>query len=866
MTAHPIFLHSLFRTGSTYIWNKFRQNPSYYCYYEPFHQCLADLTAENIETALTNDFESVNHPVLTRCYLHEYKPLLNPGQVGLPFFKKSFSFDEFCYKDQENPDLKRYIDNLVSGAGEKIPLLQFNRSALRVKWFKRFYPDSLNIYLVRNPSDQWASYFEVARKAHDIIFFAMDLVTAGVNCHIEDFQPLAARIPLFEFHFDRFSHELNIYRLIEPLYPLEEKYAIFYYIWLKALLENLLNADFLLDMNRLSSDAEYREEFENLIYRYSGAEVDFRDAAVRTYTEFPLTREKMTTIENDLQQIIVSALDNSQRVQLAKKLEKENNYRLPVPLPEPATSEFLKKEIPHVPPISRMNRDKFKQAVILLTEKNSDLQLKWQRSQAANEAKKRAIYCLEQQFEWAQSELKQSLERENQLEIQLQEYKNILERVRSSLSWRITSPLRGIHNRLKPSTREKNTGLNAKRKIAIDVTPVLPGGDNGGIKLLVWELLKRFQHAENEEFILLTAAKNDHLFNEFKMKRICVLNNSSSTTASSLKTRLVNVVKKRLKRKTRKRILKENNVTVLFCPFAAPTFVEPGIAAVSVIADLQHLYYPYFFSKNELKNRNQFYERIQARVDDIIAISEYTRQTVIEKLGFPPERVYALPVSLHSTHPLPPAAAIRTILEKHNLREKTYCLYPANFWPHKNHKIVITAFAMFSKQYPAYDLHIVFTGEPVGNHAILKDSVRRMGIESRVHFTGFLPEEELAVIWSEAYFLIYPSLFEGFGIPLIEAMSYGKPVLASNTTSIPEVAGDAALYFDPRKPDEIVDALRRIMEDNSLYTLLVNKGQEQLKKYNFDEMVNRYLDVLEEAANQNRSAATVAPLNRRREN
>ena len=131
-----------------------------------------------------------------------------------------------------------------------------------------------------------------------------------------------------------------------------------------------------------------------------------------------------------------------------------------------------------------------------------------------------------------------------------------------------------------------------------------------------------------------------------------------------------------------------------------------------------------------------------------------------------------------------------------------------------------------------------------------------MGMEKKIHFTGFLPGDELAVIWDQAYFLVYPSLFEGFGIPLIEAMKYRKPILASDVTSIPEVAGDAALYFDPKKPDQIVDALRNIMEDKNLYDQLVERGQQQLKKYNTDEMVGQYIAILEQAVGERFASST----------
>jgi glycosyltransferase involved in cell wall biosynthesis len=434
----------------------------------------------------------------------------------------------------------------------------------------------------------------------------------------------------------------------------------------------------------------------------------------------------------------------------------------------------------------------------------------------------------------------------------VQEQQRELDKIRDSLSWKLISSFRGIKKRLKSVYRKTDNDLKSKIKIAVDVTPVLPGGANGGIKMLLWELLKSFNRSpRSEKFILLTSSKNDYLFNEFKMKRICVLK-APLPRQSQLKTWTVNRIKKRFRFLGGKDLLKRNGINVLFCPFAAPTYSEIGIPTVSVIADLQHLYYPFFFSKKELKNRNHFYERLRNKADYVIAISDYTRKTIIEKLNFSPAKVYTIPISIQSRLQVPPPASTQTVLEKYALYNKKYCIYPANLWPHKNHKMLITAFAMLLKKYPAYDLHLVLTGAPIGNDEILNDSIKQMGIDNRVHFTGFLPGEELAVIWSQAYFLIYPSLFEGFGIPLVEAMRYKKPILASNVASIPEVVGEAAIYFNPKKPDDIVDSIHKLMKDRSLYDLIVKKGQEQLKKYNIDEMVYKYSEVLYNASNNRR--------------
>jgi glycosyltransferase involved in cell wall biosynthesis len=157
---------------------------------------------------------------------------------------------------------------------------------------------------------------------------------------------------------------------------------------------------------------------------------------------------------------------------------------------------------------------------------------------------------------------------------------------------------------------------------------------------------------------------------------------------------------------------------------------------------------------------------------------------------------------------------------------------------------------MFTKKHPSQHLHLVLTGAELKSYGTLGTAVKQMGLADRVHFLGYLKEEELSAIWHRSLFLIFPSLFEGFGIPLVEAMRWGKPIVASNVTSVPEVAGDTAIYFDPRKPDEMAEAMCKVMEDEGLYHSLVAKGQEQLKHYEFDPMVDEYIRIIHQAGDR----------------
>jgi hypothetical protein len=240
MSNTPIFIHSLFRTGSTYIWKKFRDHGGYWCYYEPLHQELAELHKGKVKLWDIGEkaAEIMHHPVIDTPHHFEYEHLLKDDEQGLPFFKKAFSFDEF-FHTEENPDLKQYIDYLMEGAGGKRPLFQFNRSAMRVSWFRNTYPGSLNIYLARNPRDQWQSCCYLAEKHGQSIFLVMDLLLVSKNCRRRENAWIDDYVPLIDFDDSEFRNEAAFFETILRNYSREDLYLVFYHIWFMSLLENI---------------------------------------------------------------------------------------------------------------------------------------------------------------------------------------------------------------------------------------------------------------------------------------------------------------------------------------------------------------------------------------------------------------------------------------------------------------------------------------------------------------------------------------------------------------------------------------------------------------------------------------------------
>jgi len=214
------------------------------------------------------------------------------------------------------------------------------------------------------------------------------------------------------------------------------------------------------------------------------------------------------------------------------------------------------------------------------------------------------------------------------------------------------------------------------------------------------------------------------------------------------------------------------------------------LPVATTILDLQHEEHPEFFSRAQLLYRRRFYRRplLESRI--VITISEHARRTILERHHLPPERVRAIHLAVDHDRFAPDGRP-----------RESFLLYPANAWPHKNHRRLFEAFALVRRE--RAELRLVLTG--IGHERLTLPP----GVESR----GHVSLDELIALYRTAAAVVYPSLYEGFGMPCLEAMACGAPVAASNVASLPEVCGDAAVYLDPTSVESIADAIRRALDD-----------------------------------------------------
>jgi glycosyltransferase involved in cell wall biosynthesis len=409
-------------------------------------------------------------------------------------------------------------------------------------------------------------------------------------------------------------------------------------------------------------------------------------------------------------------------------------------------------------------------------------------------------------------------------------------------------------------------------RVAVDLTPVLPGGDNGGAKIFVLELLSHLADiAPATQFVLLThAATHDELasLDRPNVSRRMVIGAPSTSAPggpagrsrfAALATRVAPGTPRRLlklasklgyrinaalKRRGANSLLRDLEVNLLFCPFTAPTYFERGIPAVCTIYDLQYKTYPEFFTPADVVHRDQTFIDACTRATALAAISDYSRNSAILYGQLQPARIRTIHLRIGRRFASRSGLNVQA-LDRLSLSPKRYLVYPANFWKHKNHEMLLTAFGMAcSSGQLDPDVKLVCTGAPGARQQWLIAAAKAMNLEQRILFPGYLPDAELGGLLAKCSGVIFPSLYEGFGLPVIEAMATGIPVACSNTTSLPEVAGDAAILFDPRVPSEIADAIISLVNDETLCARLIQAGNGRVEEFSDSElMANQYWEL-----------------------
>jgi len=364
--------------------------------------------------------------------------------------------------------------------------------------------------------------------------------------------------------------------------------------------------------------------------------------------------------------------------------------------------------------------------------------------------------------------------------------------------------------------------------VAVDLLPLRPGGENGGIKPAIITLLRAVRAAAQNKlvFVFLTNSASHLQVRELAAPEdilICVLEEAAQPF-DEFKTRegdfkLVPVPAN---------LVQELGVDLLYCPFGATTFHVPDIPTIALIADLLHKDYPFTLTEQQIAEREAYLQKTMRDATLLQSISRSGMERLTEHYGVPRQRLFYTYLPIHRRLE---SARVEGTAPAKPITARPFFFYPANLWLHKNHEVLLLSYARYCQNAgdEAWDLVLTFHEDVRAEY--LKSLTKILGVSDKVHFLGFLDEAGLHQIWVEAGALVFPSLHEGFGIPLLEAMHYGVPIITSQEFALREVAGDACYPFDPRKPASLSEALREVSRNEELRAGLVRAGRQRLELF-----------------------------------
>jgi glycosyltransferase involved in cell wall biosynthesis len=279
--------------------------------------------------------------------------------------------------------------------------------------------------------------------------------------------------------------------------------------------------------------------------------------------------------------------------------------------------------------------------------------------------------------------------------------------------------------------------------------------------------------------------------------------------------------------------------------------VKPYVVTVH---DMANLLFEEAYSTLRMQLRRFRFRRGLVRANRVIAVSEATKRDVENVLGIPPDRicrVYNAPDPGFFQRAGNPGQEQGRIMERYQI-DYPFLLYAGNIRRHKNVPRLVEAFAVVREQlasHPVYkDLRLVIIGDTISQHPAVRQTVIKSRVENVVRFLGFVPFDTLRCFYESAAAFVFPSRYEGFGLPPLEAMACGTPVVTSNVSSLPEVVGDAAVLVNPENVFDIARGIRDVLLNEELRARLIRRGREQAARFSWSRTARQVLEIYQEAA------------------
>lgn len=404
--------------------------------------------------------------------------------------------------------------------------------------------------------------------------------------------------------------------------------------------------------------------------------------------------------------------------------------------------------------------------------------------------------------------------------------------------------LRGRTLRVLEAWLDRYTGPVCSRhtyplRILVDFTRVSPGGLNGGIKCFAIEILRKLKSLKPAAVTLLWLVQ-ENLIDE---ALVFADDSDEIWVLAPEKLEKTGDPRVRFTAETGSALPMTADADVLYAPVGVTDLHGAAIPTIGIAVDVLHRDFPDTLPPVEVSVREVWFEKMTRDYQYIQCISEWTAERV--RLHYPKCRSKLCVTHCATQAPSSPNRN-RNEAERHGF------LFPANSWVHKNHLTLLVGYRQYLQNHRGAPWRLVLTGfHDMAMDQIL-DHAEALGVREYVEFNGYLSSDVLAEVWARTGALIFASLHEGFGRPILEAMHLGVPVVADRIGSVPEVAGDACLYTNMRRPTEIAAALERIQTDSSLRGRLVAEGFRRASKFSLEREAGKLLNVFSQCVAETR--------------
>ena len=271
---------------------------------------------------------------------------------------------------------------------------------------------------------------------------------------------------------------------------------------------------------------------------------------------------------------------------------------------------------------------------------------------------------------------------------------------------------------------------------------------------------------------------------------------------------------------------------------------QPGALNVTTIYDLTCILFPEYHTPETLALQRAKHRFAQQEADVVIAISEATKCDIVTHLGIPEDKIHVVYAGVAPHYrPVVDSASLRQTLSTFRLTPNEYLLHVGTLEPRKNLRRLVEAYALLVKEAPVPVPELVLAGAGGWNYQEILALIKGLGLQDRVRCIGRVPAEVLPALYSGARVFVYPSLYEGFGLPPLEAMACGTPVITSNTSSLPEVVGDAGIMVSPTDVTALAEAMASMLFDPDRCQILREAGLQRAAQFSWKRAAHEMLEI-----------------------